>query len=1011
MWRSLDNKNNGNENSHNEFPENASTLEEGVARRDFLKYMGASVAFAGLSGCGIRKPYQKIRPYARKVEYNIPGQPLFYATSYQIGEDVVGLLANTHESRPIKIEGNPLHKGSLGKTSAYHQSSVLDLYDPDRIKNITKLGDKKVLNDLKDWFLSVSKHYKSIKGKGLYFLFDHQASPSFYDQVDKIKAVMPLVKFYRYDPVNRDNVTFALKELTGKFICPRYNFNKADVVVSLGSDFLGGPFDQLKNIADFSKRRDPDAGSKMNRLYVFENSFTATGAKADHRFPVKESSLEDVLYLLAKEIFKLRELSFNSVVSKKSIKLNETFVDQKIIKKVAKDLFMNSGKSILIAGDHLSKDAHKLVFLINNVLTNNFKTISYNKLNFSNYDFIQKSSLDSISELVNDLNNGQVDTLAILGGDPVYTVPVDLNLALAIPKSRHCIYLTDIFRKTALSSSWIIPKSHYLETWNDLYSQDGIHSIVQPMIKKMYDSFSVNELLNMFLTSYVSDYSLTRSALKKSVGSYDFDTKWASYLHDGIIRKFNNKVYRFSSLDITLLNVGNKSRDGYELVFKPDSKVYDGTFINNGWLQETPDSVTKITWDNALLMSPKDAKLNRFKTGDVVNVTVNSSELEVPIFINPGQAEKSLVLNLGYGQKNSGKIGSDIGVNAYKLRFSNSYHVAQDVRLLKLKKTYEIATTQDHGNMEGRPHIRYATVDYYKDHPHFAEEMVHVPYDKSLWKAHSYEEGYQWGMSIDLSKCVSCNACAVACQAENNIPIVGKEQVQNGREMNWLRTDRYFEGDENNPKMLEQPVMCMHCENAPCEQVCPVAATVHDDEGLNVMVYNRCVGTRYCANNCPVKVRRFNFFDYHQRNPHATKKDRYHLFDYMKEPDKSMQQQFNPNVTVRMRGIMEKCTFCIQRIKSSVHRAKNEDRLVKDGEIQTACQQACPADGIVFGNINDPNSNVSKQKKNNRKYELLGGLFLKSRLTYLAMITNPNPELAYLDPNHSKKKETAHHGH
>lgn len=1010
MWKNLNNKSNKfSKDSSNEFVEGAFQLEDGVARRDFLKYMGASVAFAGLAGCNIRKPYQKIRPYSRKVEFNIPGESLFYATSFQIGEDVVGLLANTHEGRPTKIEGNPLHSASKGKSSLFHQASVLDLYDPDRVQSITNVGDSKTKNDLKDWFLKLTTHYSKDKGKGLSFLFDHQASPTFYHQIDQVAQKFPNATFYRFDPVNRDNVTFGLQELTGQFVCPRYNFDDADVVVSFGADFLGGPFDQLRHISGFSSRRDPDSSKEMNRLYVFESSFTATGAKADHRFPVKDQHLENVLYFLAKEICELREYSFSSIVTTLNFNLSEDFVDLKTIKIIANDLFMNSGKSILVAGDHMSKDVHKLVFLLNGILRNNFKTIKYNKLNFSKYSFNQKSSLDSIIELVDNLNKGNVESLIILGGDPVYTAPVDLNFDEARVKAEHCLYLADIFNKTALLSSWVVPKSHYLETWNDLYSQDGDHLIVQPVIKKMHDSFSATEILDFFTGSFQSDYSLLRKSLKKSIGSIDFDARWKQYLHDGIIRKFNSRSYPYVG-NKSLLSIGGNISAGFELVFKPDSKIYDGRFVNNAWMQEMPDIVTKITWDNALLMSPIDAKSLKYKTGDVVKLTVKDSDIEVPVFVNAGQAKHSLILNIGYGQKLSGRIGSNIGVNANEVRFSDSFLSSTQVRLTKLKKTYEIATTQDHGNMEGRPHIRYSTKDFYSKHPNFAAEMEEVPYDKSLWKDRSYDEGYQWGMAIDLSKCVSCNACNVACQAENNVPIVGKEQVLSGREMHWIRTDRYYEGDENNPKMLDQPVFCMHCENAPCEQVCPVAATVHDDEGLNVMVYNRCIGTRYCSNNCPVKVRRFNFFDYHQRNPQASLKDRMHLFDYIKEPNKRTQQQFNPNVTVRMRGIMEKCTYCIQRIKSVSHRAKNESRDIVDGELQVACQQACPADSIIFGNINDPESIVSKVKKKQRNYELLAPLFLKARTTYLASIFNPNPELAYLD-TYQTKKEDSHHGH
>ena len=447
-----------------------------------------------------------------------------------------------------------------------------------------------------------------------------------------------------------------------------------------------------------------------------------------------------------------------------------------------------------------------------------------------------------------------------------------------------------------------------------------------------------------------------------------------------------------------------------ELSFYPDYKVYDGRFSNNSWLQELPDPIHKLTWDNAAFIAPKTAKRLSLSTGDVVELQVAGASLEVPVFVSPGHALNAISMPIGYGKKVDGKVGVDVGVSTYPIRSSDNYDFINKLSITKLRKTHEFASTQDHGQMEGRPHFRYANLDEYTHNPNFANEKVAVPYDKSLWDEHIYDSGYQWGMVIDLNKCTSCNTCITSCQAENNIPVVGKEEIKNGRELHWMRVDRYYEGDENNPDLVSQPVTCLHCENAPCEQVCPVAATVHDKEGLNVMVYNRCVGTRYCSDNCPVKVRRFNFFDYHQRNPHAKNKERFHFFDYMKEPPETLKMQFNPDVTVRMRGVMEKCTYCIQRIKSATQTASNENREIVDGEVVSACQQACPADAIVMGNINDPDSEIARLRKRTRNYSILEQLLLRARTTYLAAVYNPNPNLveAY-KKDKSEVKHVSHH--
>ena len=1002
FWRSLEEKNNESSDSYpnhgdfkeREFQKDASVLEEGVGRRSFIKLLGASTALAGLTGCNIRKPYVKIRPYARKVEHVIPGRPLYYATALNRGEDVVGLLAETHEGRPTKLEGNPTYSGSLGGSSSFDQAAVLNLYDPDKLKTFMLNSKNTTDKEFLDTFIFPKKKmFRQSKGEGLFVLLKSRVSPTLERILGKLKRVYPKMKVFRYNSVNNDEQLYALKEVTGKYVVPDYHFDRSNVILSFDADFLSPSFNHLSNVNRFSKRRDPD--KKMNRLYMFESRLTPTGMSADHRYPAKRANL----ILIAQQLFKLVCLKLNIdstkyVTFKGDDIFDEPFVKQKDLEIIANDLIKNSPNSLIVAGNGVGEKMHQLAFAFNEILGANRNIVDYHYHQHNGQSFLKDSNLDSLKNLASQIKLSNPDTLFILGGDPVYDSPVDIDLKKLFVKVANRVHLTEQYNETSLFCNWVVPKKHFLEEWNDLKSFKNEVCFTQPVINKMVPCFSEIEMLHLLGFNFKSDYSLVRDTWKVGLTSAQFENKWKQFIHNGVVKLRRKKTMAYANNIINIINE-NQNVNKTEVCFYLDYSVYDGSYVNNGWLQELPDPVTKLTWDNAALVSPRFAHENKLKTGHTIEIQLDHSKIDVPVFVCPGHAYKSIGLILGYGKNINGKIGKNVGYNAGSIRYSKKFHTAIVSKPILRKKmpSYIFATTQDHGSMEGRPQIRYADQEYYQKHPDFAQHMVEVPHHKSLWKEHAFDEGYQWGMAIDLSKCVSCNACVVACQAENNIPIVGKEEVLKGREMHWNRIDRYFEGDEDNPKVLEQGVSCIHCENAPCEQVCPVAATVHDEEGLNVMVYNRCVGTRYCADNCPVKVRRFNFFDYHQRNPHSQKKDRFHFFDYMKEPADSLKNQFNPDVTVRMRGVMEKCTYCIQRISAARIDAKNENRLIKDGEVITACQQACPSDGIVFGNILDPKSKVSKWKKKKRDYTLLEQLLLKPRTSYLAKITNPNSEL------------------
>jgi MoCo/4Fe-4S cofactor protein with predicted Tat translocation signal len=975
-WRSLEELAGSSafqEALHREFPKGASEWLEKASRRGFLKVMGASLGLAGMTGC-VKLPLEPIVPYVRQPENVVPGKPMYYATAVTLGGYASPVLVESHLGRPTKIEGNDLHPASMGGTDIFTQASILGLYDPDRSQTVTSMGD------VRSWqaFLSAIRGplgaQKSLQGAGIRILTTTTTSPTLADQLRNFQKLYPQAKWHVYEPVNRDNVLEGAKMAFGQPVETRYDFSKADVIVTLDADFLYAGFPgNTRYIRDFAGRRNPDSGN-MNRLYVIESTPSSTGVKADHRWPARASEI----VWFAEDLFAF---------------VGGTRGNNRELAAIANDLQSHGGAGLVIAGDYQPPFVHVLVHALNAKLGNVGKTVFYT----DPVDANPINQTESLKGLVTDMQAGKVDLLIILGGNPVYDAPADLNFADVLKSGRvplsvhHGLYQDE----TAELCQWHVPATHELESWGDARAYDGTVSIIQPLIAPLYNGKSALEFVSLLSgQADATGYDLVRSYWQRQQPPEsrqhtfaDFDAFWRKSLHDGWIEgtTFGSRSTQARAGDFGGGGVREADPNAIELNIRRDSTVYDGQFSNNGWLQELPKPMSKLTWDNAIQIGPKMAERLQLAAKDVVELELNGKKVQGAVWIQAGHPDSSITITLGYGRKRAGRVGSEQGFNAYELRTTAAPWIASGVKITKTGAKYELASTQGMQSMETpdggyRPLVRETTLGKYKEEPKFAQEEE-VAKDVTLYPNYEYEkETYAWGMAIDLNKCVGCNNCIVACQSENNIAVVGKEQTLLGRHMHWIRIDAYYQGDRENPKAFFQPVPCMHCENAPCEVVCPVGATNHSSEGLNDMIYNRCVGTRYCSNNCPYKVRRFNFL----------------LFQDWDTPQYKMMR--NPDVSVRSRGVMEKCTYCIQRINE--RRIDCETQSVRDGndirigdELQTACQQSCPADAIVFGNINDPNSNVSKWKAQARNYSLLGELNTRPRTTYLAEVRNPNPEL------------------
>jgi molybdopterin-containing oxidoreductase family iron-sulfur binding subunit len=969
-WRSLEELAGSEEFQemlHREFPKGASEWMDSFSRRGFLKTMGASLALAGLTGC-TRMPVTEIVPYVKQPENLIPGKPKYYATAFTLGGYASPVLVESHMFRPTKVEGNPEHPASLGGTDIYAQASILDLYDPDRAQNITYLGDTRSWNAFMEAVKGPMNVQKSMAGSGVRILTQGVTSPTLAAQInDYLKAHLQ-AKWHVWEPINRDNVYEGAKMAFGEVVETRYELSKADVIVALDADFLYAGFPgSTRYIRDFSARRNPDGN--MNRLYVIESTPSSTGMKADHRLSVKASMVGAFAAVLAQ----------NGEVPAEYARVVEAIVS---------DLQAHKGSSVVIVGDHQPPAVHAIAHHLNQALGNVGSTVFYS----DPVDANPVNRGESLKALVDDMRSGKVDLLLILGGNPTYDAPAELEFASALKSNavNLKVYLGSHRNETAELCQWHVPEAHYLESWSDARAYDGTVSIVQPLIEPLYGGKSAHELITILAgQSGLTGHDLVQQYWQKQHTSTDFDAFWRKSLHDGWIvgTTFAAKSVNGKAVGLTSEPV-KTAPDSIELNFRRDPSIYDGRFSNNGWLQELPKPLTKLTWDNVIMIGPKMAERTKLNSKDVAELAFAGKKVKGPIWIQAGHPDNSITVFFGYGRAKAGRVGTGAGFDVYPLRTSKAPWFATGAKLTPTGATYNLASTQGYQTLETpdgseRPLVQESTHEEYKKEPNFAKEGE-PPKELTLYKPEEFaydKQEYAWGMTIDLNSCVGCNNCIVACQSENNIPVVGQEQTLRGRHMHWIRVDAYYNGPRENPKGFFQPVPCMQCENAPCELVCPVQATVHSSEGLNDMVYNRCVGTRYCSNNCPYKVRRFNFL----------------LFQDWETPQFKLMR--NPDVSVRSRGVMEKCTYCVQRINE--RRIDVETAAVSQGkdlrigdELQTACQQSCPANAIVFGNVNDPNSRVSKLKAQARNYSLLGELNTRPRTTYLAEVRNPNPELS-----------------
>ncbi len=938
-----------------EFPNRTPDWNDPTSRRRFLTLMGASIALAGASACTVQ-PKEMIVPYVRQPEDYIPGKPLFYATSASVGGIATGLLVESHLGRPTKIEGNPLHPASLGATDATMQASVLTLYDPDRSQTVTRNGNISGWGNLITALTEARDRAGLKKGAGFRLLTGTVTSPTLAAQIQDFLAAFPAAQWHQYEPCGRHSVRAGATAAFGQPFNTIYRFDRADVIVSLDADFLCSIMPgNLRYVRDYSARRRAaaeNATSPPPRLYIAEGTPSITGGMAEHRLRMRTSEVEAFAASLAQE---LKAPSSGSSPA---------------VRAIAQDLNAHRGTSIIIAGDHQPPSVHVIAHGINQMLGNAGKTVIYT-------DPVEASPIDevaSLTELVKDMRSGAVETLLISGGNPVYDAPADLNFLQEFKKVKTRAHLGLYSNETAAWCHWHIPEAHYLETWSDARAYDGTASIVQPLIAPLYGGKTPHELMNVLANQADRlSHDTVRDFWQSQHPAPDFNDFWQISLHDGVIAgtAFTEKTPPAVKSAVPR----GATSSGLEIVFRPDPSVGDGSLSNNAWLQEMPKPQNKMTWDNAVWISPKSAQHYGVTTGDVIEIAFQGRKVDGPVWILPGHADESLTVHFGYGRTRAGKVANKIGFNAYALRTSAAVWHSLGAVFTRKSGGYQFATTQHTQTMEERDPFRVATFAEYHQNPEFANPAdKHVSPETTMFPMWEYK-AHKWGMAIDLTACVGCHACTIACQSENNIPVVGKAEVAKGRHMNWLRIDRYYQGSLDDPGTLYQPVPCMHCENALCELVCPVAATVHSAEGLNEMVYNRCVGTRYCSNNCPYKVRRFNFFLYADWDTQS-------LFGAR-----------NPDVSVRSRGVMEKCSYCVQRINSAKIEGEKQDRPLADGEIVTACQQACPAQAIVFGDLNDPNSRVSKLKRQRRNYGLLEELNTRPRTTYLARLRNPNPEL------------------
>ena len=1029
-WRSLDELEGTpafQEWVEREFPQGASEWHDPVSRRHFLKIMSASFLLGGLGLTGCRRPEETIYPFSKMPENYAHGVPRYYATSMPGQHGAQPLLVKSMDGRPLKIEGNRQHPLGVSGTDRFAQASILNLYDPDRATRFVRNGEAVIREVAFDFMAAFSKELTASGGEGVCFLTGRSSSPSRARLQSLITAKYPKVRWFSHEAAgfeigrvaatraHQGNPSPDPSMVSG--LAPYYRLDRAKVIVALDCDFLGSEEESARLIHGFARgKRMEKPDDTPNRLYVAEALMTLTGANADHRLRLASGQVAGLAAHLAAEVLAQAPAPAAGELlgALRAVPL-PAGVKPEWVKECAADLLAHRGASVVLTGHRQPLAVHLLAQAMNEALGSMGSTVEL-------HPFTEPKT-GTIVELAQALQAGTVKTLIIGEVNPVYTAPADLDWSAVQRKAGTVVRLGYYEDETFPLCHWHIPAAHYLESWGDARTSDGTLVPVQPLIAPLFDGLTELEFLARVAgLDKAKPYEIVRETFMGFSKQADVELAWQKFLRDGFLA---NSAFAHAQAPLDWQQIAEETKkivvaqptkDRLEAVFHLDYSVDDGRCNNNGWLQEMPDPITKVCWENVVSISPKTAKelgvyFENPEQGrlsvPMVSVEWEGRKIEAPLWVQPGQADNTIGLALGYGRAKTGRVGRQSGYNAYRLRSSASPHLGSGARLTALNRKQLVATTQDHWAMEGRPIVREANLDQFRRQPDFAQQMdldAHEPKTEGLYQ-HPHTKNpamkgiHQWGMTLDLNACVGCSACMMACQSENNIPIVGKDQVARGREMHWIRLDRYYsiapnDVDLANPQVLNQPMLCQHCENAPCESVCPVNATVHDEEGLNVMVYNRCVGTRYCSNNCPYKVRRFNYFDFNQRPL-----DKLYLGPLAPKgmPD-LIQMAKNPDVTVRMRGVMEKCTFCVQRIEQAkiaqkIKAGASDDVRVPDGTITPACAQSCPAEAIVFGDISDPNSRVSQLKKQSRNYSVLGFLNTQPRATYLARIRNPNPRM------------------
>lgn len=958
-----------------EFPNFADLLNTATDRRQLLKLMAASLALAATAGCSSREDARLV-PYVEMPENLVPGVARYFATTLEQQGYGVGVLAESHTGRPTKIEGNPRHPASLGAATPAMQASVLELYDPQRSRIPQYRGDVAHWSRFEAAMVELRDDLVLGKGAGVALLLPTVTSPTLRAQLTRLQKQWPALRWFNHDPINHDNVINGARTAFGKPLLPLATFGNAERVLSLDADFLTSGPAQLASARHFmAKRRvdgQPAANAAMNRLYVVEPTMSNTGSVADHRWALAGRDIEQFASQLLQQITRTKKSQTNNS-------------DDARIHLLAQDLQIHAGRSLVIAGQAQPAAVHQLTHALNFALKNFGATVDL-------IEAPESTEGEALTDLVTALRQDEIKTLFMLNVNPVYSAPADLEFREALLKVPMRVHLGLYVDETAAVSHWHLPLAHDLESWGDLRAFDGTASLQQPLIAPLYNGQTMSEIVGLLDRQRLQQalpndaWHLTRETWQQHFKGEDFEQFWRQSLNDGAIANTRHAALKVPTSAPALPKNQSKSSAAIELLFRPDPTIGDGRHSANAWLQELPKPLTRLTWENVALVSPTLAQELEISNGQLITIDHAEKTLETPVWIMPGQARHSITLFLGYGRTQTAPLGVGIGYNAYLLRSAQDPWQSNGALIAVRQRHADLASTQHHHAMHGHDVLRSGLVQDYRKQPAVIavdaapppDEYASLNVEPGPGADPGNEQDYHWGMTIDLNACIGCESCVAACQAENNIPVVGKQEVSRGRAMHWIRVDRYFAGSPQDPQTAFQPVPCMHCENAPCEYVCPVGATQHSPEGLNEMVYNRCIGTRYCSQNCPYKVRRFNWFDYTNNED---------------SPLVSPAAVHNPDVSVRVRGVMEKCTYCVQRISEKRINAQKEGRLIRDGELVTACQQSCPTEAIAFGNLRDPNSTVSRLKKTPRNYALLAETNTRPRTTYLAELKNPNLEL------------------